>query len=392
MAVSATVVLANVTVVDHYATSLINMLTGNDVRVNLLSNMNFEKQTQAPYERVSLPQNDIIEHHDLVNSYVLKELNASGLINFHRATRGKALFYVCKDGENRFDIDQPLPFLTFFCLTLNYDSIPPKTKQVIPYFKFVVATGRHCYDRLRSAFPDKNISLIYPPFLQIGFPAISTLDYRKMLNIRLDKYIFMLDINEYLELKSVDVIVKAYAELIQKDPAFKRDTLLIINAHPTVQLQNILKLEDFSPDNVNVYVPYYSSGYKSNPVMLEALLGSCNVIMHAVSGGDFDPHANLAQRLGKLVVYSDIDPNREYFPYGIKVKTVQPYFEGITQAFIRLPKIADVSKAMMSAYDARSRLVPGEKVKSTLDRFQKKHDRFESQWKDILSNIVIPRV
>lgn len=391
MAVSSTVILANMTVIDHYATSLINLLTQKNVHVNLLSNMNFEKQTQAPYERVTMPQNDIVKRHELVSCYVLKDQNASAIINFHRATRGKALFYVCKDGENRFDIDQPLPFLTFFCLTLNYDSIPPKTKKIIPYFKFLVASGHHCFDRLQSAFPDRSISLIYPPFLPIGFPKMSTLDYRKMLNIRLDKYIYMLDVDEYLELKSVDVIVKAYAELIQKYAEFKRDTLLIVNAHPTVQLQNILKLEDFTPDNVNVFVPYYSSGYKSNPVMLEALLGSCNVVVHAVSGGDFDVHANLAQRLGKLVIYSDIDPNRENFPYGLKVKTVQPYFEGITQAFVRLPKIADVSQAMMSAYEARSRLVPGEKVKTTLDKFQKKHDRFETQWMDILSSIVIPR-
>ncbi len=241
--------------------------------------------------------------------------------------------------------------------------------------------------------PEKShrITLIFPRFL---VPAkvqskFSTLEYRTSVKIRQDKFIFFLDINRYIEIKSADAVIKAYADLLKSDPVFKRDTLLMINALPTQQLQHILTLEEFTPDNVNVFLEYYSNGLHKKDDILEGIIGSCNVYMHAVSGGDFDEHANLAQSLGKLVIYTDSDVNRELYPYGIKIKTTQSYFEGINQAFLRIPKISEVSKAMSSAYESRCRLVPGTKVNASLSLLKSRHDRFDQQWQDLLKGSVL---
>lgn len=383
---SVTLICNNVSIVDTYATNLINLITSKNVPVNVLSNSNFDKSTSAPHEQLQIPENNLIHHPKLATFWIIKDRSQESLTAFHKVKNGQLLVFVCKDAENKFSIDHPLPFLSIFCLTLNYDSIPPQTKKVIGCFQILVATGFNSKSKLNAAFPDKVIATIFPDFI-MPERIRETLEYRKILNIRPDKYIFFIDVNEYIEIKSVDSIVRAYAKLIDESPEFKRDTLLLINALPTIQLQNILSLESFNPDNVNVFVPYYSAGLNHNHVLLESLIGSCNVYLHLVSGGDFDPHAFLAQQLGKLMIHGNVGHEREYFPYALQTRDHQSYFEGIGQGFIKIPRISEIQSALSSAFDKRTMLVPGEKIRHTLHKFVERNNRFESQWSDLLSSV-----
>ena len=390
---SVTLVCPKISIDERYCLALIDLLTRHNMHVDVLTSNNFETALPSDhglsYHQINLPNCNLLKDLDKVSFWVFKEQNQLAIEQFCSWKKSKILIYVARDADSNFQIDRPLKVLSVICVLCNYYSIPQKTQSKLTNFSFVVSTGL-LSDSLLKRHSKTSTSLIFPKFISATNDnnVKSTLDFRRKMNMRQDKFIYLLDINLYIEIKSADAVIKAYSELLA-DEDFKRDTWLIINGLPFTQLQHILSLENFTPDNVSVLLTYYQNGLCKKDDMIENLIGSCNVFVHAVSGGDFDEHANLAQQLGKLVIYSDSDIHRQYYPYGIKVKSSQSYYEGLNQAFLRIPKIAEVKSAIYSAYEARARLSPGTKVQNCMRSLSQKYDRFEEQWHNILKGTVL---
>ncbi len=388
MSREVTLLCTNISLADKYTVDLINLLTSRGVVVNIVSNTNFSQKPTNLYTQVNLPPNNLLKDAGNIKCWALKDLKQETLTSLNRARRSRVTIYVCKDAENSFEFTENLAGLSIFVLLLSYDNIPLKTKKVIGYFKFLVATGLNSRDKLLTVFPDKAPQVILPSYIPIN-STFDKFDVRKQLGIDTRKFVFFLDVNEYLEIKSLDVIVRSFMTLVHTNSDFKKDCLLLINALPTEQLQNILKLEKIAHGELQVFVPYYSNGFQQDVDVIRKLIASSDVVMHMNSGGDFDTNTFLAQETGKLVLRNDVHHFGDYYPFSLKVKKTQPYFDGLMQAFLLLPHIPEVISVMKAAYDRRGTksFVVGDAVRNKITTFKEKYGHFEDSWTKLLKGI-----
>ena len=343
---------------------------------------------QGPGNSGLLPENNMIRANDRnLRLHTPKDTEQSTLVRIIKEQRCNAVIFVCKDGENRFALKSKLPTLSIFVLLLNYVNIPKKTRNVIEYFDVLIGTGEHSADSLHALNLGKPTRVIFPKMLSRTFEPTSTSSAKTALGMNPNRFVFLLDVNDSPEIKSVDTVIQAYAQCQKRFPGFKERATLLINAAPTVQLVNILKLETFTPEEVSVHIQYYSNGMDRNENLLNHLLASSDCVVNMSAGIDFDTHLFLAQEYKKLVIYRDCEKTRQYCSYGIPVKQQQIYFDGLAQGILYLPSVEKLEEAMHLVLERFYKFAMSDVTMRNIVTFREKNDRFEKDWQTYLTVI-----
>ena len=380
---------ASVTMSDRYTVDLTNFLTDRQVTVTIASLTAVDPSLNSDYTITRIPEGmTLLSNLDRVRMVALKKPCQQAMELFMSQDETDVIIFVMKDAENRFEVSEKWTRPSIFVLSLNYDNIPKATRKIMTYFDAIVSTGLNAQTATNKALSSIPASLIFPRFMT---PAKHTPDIRALraaMGLNPDKFVFLLDINEYLEIKSFDTVIKAYAHCVQHVPDFQRDALLLVNAYTTVQLVNVLKLETFTPNEINIFVPYYADGNRRDDTLLERLVECADVVVNVGSGGDFDVHANLAQQCDKLVLYTDTSRNRCYYPYGLRVAETQVFYDGLAQGFLNLPAVGEVAALLQQAFSARKRLKTNDSARKKIRDFKARNDRFAERWSSVLSDVL----
>ena len=334
-----------------------------------------------------LSNNNIFLDDRSLKLHTLKDTEQSTLSRVIKEQRCQLIIFVCKDGENRFTLSSKLPTLSIFVLSLNYMNIPKKTRNVIKFFDILIGTGDHSLQALRALDMGKPTRSIFPKMLSRTFESTSTSGAKQTLGLNPNRFVFLLDVNDNPEIKSVDTVIQAYAQCQKTIPGFREKAMLLINAAPTIQLVNILKLETFTPEEVSVHIQYYSNGMDRNETLLNHLVASADVVLNMSGGIDFDTHLFLAQEYKKLVIYRDCETTRKYCSYGIPIKQQQIYFDGLAQGILFLPSVEKLKEAMHLVLDRFHKFSASEVISKSLTSFRAKNNRFEKDWQTYLNVI-----
>ena len=380
---------------DKYSLDLMNMMAGWGCSVHVISNNNFNSSTNLPYDSVHANANDLIESPERVHLYTLKERTQPFVERLYRDKHCKAFIYITKDGEDTFNFSSKLPFLSICVLQLNFENIPPKTRASMVQFSFIVSAGDHCAAAVARYLPDKPATTILPrAMVPLAADAMMTRNNaRTSLNLRQDKYIFLLDVGEHPEIRSLDVIVQAYRNNMLRNHSFRDRCQLIVNALPTVQVTNVINLEPFTSDDIALHVQYYGNALVRDESVLHRLIIASNVVLHPVSGGDFDPFALLAQEYGRPLLTHDILTQATYYNSTISITQNQRFMDGISEGFLRIPKVDSVGLALRQLFKRYATYLPRTKLaQATATAFRKERCTFDHQWEVMLDGIVRKKV
>ena len=377
---------ASVSMSDRYTVDLTNFLTDRQVAVTITPLTAVDPNLSSEYTTSRIPDGmTLLSNLDRVRLVALKKPCQQSLQLLISQEGIDVVIFVMKDAENRFDVDKPWSCPSILVLSLNYDNIPKTTRRIMPWFDVIVPTGFNAQSATTKALASRPASLIFPRFLTPAQHRPDPRALRAAMGLQPDKFVFLLDINEYLEVKSFDTVIKAFAHCVESVPDFQRDALLLVNAYTTVQLVNVLKLESFTPNEINIFVPYYADGNRRDDTLLERLVECADVVVNVSSGGDFDVHANLAQQCDKLVLYTDTPRNRCYYPFGLRVGETQVFYDGLAQGFLNLPAVGEVAGLLRQAFQSRHRLKTNASARKSVEDFKTRHDRFAERWSSILS-------
>ena len=377
----------------QYAIDLINVLTEKGAHVHVCANNNMNS-TCAPhlsYDMVTLNPNELLHRPALVHCYCLKEKTQNSLELLYIEKACQLLIYVCKDRDNSFEITRPFKFLSVFVLLLNYANVPKVSKPVINNFRVLVATGKHCEAVLSKDFSDKPLTTIFPRFFDSRGPSCrNKLELRQILGLGAytNKFIFFLDVNEFLELKSVDIVVKAFVNVVQSHPKYRKKLLLLINAIQSPPLENILSNSNVTADILQVFTNYYSDCTKPNTQLLTNLIYCCDCHINPCSGADFDPHCFLSQELGVPLIYHDALCMKEYAWFGDSVQENQLYFDGLSQAFLYLPSIQQIELLIKKALHKLGKAPTEDTATAAIATFRKRNNTFDTSWNNLLNGFL----
>ena len=376
---SILIVCSELSHMQMYVIDLVNISLRVGETVHIIEQNRIGQDPSGKVDR--LPSNNIIrDDSKTMRLHVLKNTEQSSLARVIEEQRCRLLIFVCKDGENRLVIGSKLPTLSIFVMLSNYANIPKKTRSVIQHFDILIGTGDHSMNNLKALKLGKPARSILPKMLRRTFELTSTSSAKTALGIDPKRFVFLLDVNDNPEIKSVDTVIQAYAQCQKTIPGFKEKAMLLINAAPTVQLVNILKLETFTPAEVSVHIQYYSNGMDRNEALLNHLVASADVVINMSGGIDFDTHLFLAQEYKKLIIYRDCETTRRYCLYGIPVKQQQIYFDGLAQGILHLPSVEKLKEAMQLVLERFNKFNMSNVVSNNLETFRVKNDRFERDW------------
>ena len=297
----------------------------------------------------------------------------------------RTVFFVCKDGENKLCIESQIPVLSVFVLQLNYENISRRTRDMIKFFNILVGTGHNSFSKLQALKLNKPVRMILPKLLKRHYKETNTNSAKAALGINPNRFVFFMDMNETPEIKCADTVIQAYAQCQKMVPGFKEKAMLLINAAPTIQLVNILKLELFTPDEVSVHIQYYSNGMDKNEVLLNHLIASADVVINVAGGIDFDTHLFLSQEYQKLVIFKDSTVVRRYCIHGIPIKQEQIYFDGLTQGILHLPCVANLKQAMQLVLERFHKFAISETTVTRIEVLRSMYDQFERDWRRYIS-------
>ncbi|CAK0766404.1 hypothetical protein CVIRNUC_003355 [Coccomyxa viridis] len=390
MAGRVLVACASVSMSDRYTVDLANFLTDRQITVTIAPLTAVDSNLSTEYTTTPIPSGmTLLSNLDRVRLVALKKPCQQALELLMSDHGTDVVIFVMKDAENRFDVDQQWTRPSIFVLSLNYDNIPKTTRKIMTHFDVIVPTGLNAQAATSKALGTRPTSVVFPRFLTAAQHRPDKKALRAAMGLNPDKFVFLLDINECLEIKSFDTVIKAFVQCIQSVPDFQRDALLVVNAYTTVQLVNVLKLETLTPNEINIFVPYYADGHRRDDTLLERLIECADVVVNVGSGGDFDVHANLAQQCDKLVLYTDTPRNREYYPFGLRVGETQVFYDGLAQGFLNLPAVGEVAGLLRQAFLSRHRLKTNAGARKRVQDFKMRHDRFAERWSSILSGYLL---
>lgn len=361
-----------------YVIDLINVLLALGKIVHIVDQCRIGSPVSC--ELSGLPQNNVLSPNKDLHFHILKGSTQAELNQLIVKQKCRTVFCVCKDGANELDIQSRIPSLSIFILLLNYENIPRKTKGIIRFFDVLIGTGYHSVSKLQDLKLQKPVRMILPKLLNKQFELTSSNHAKAALGISSNRFVFFLDVNETPEIKCVDTVIQAFAQCQKMVPGFRDRAMLLINAAPTVQLVNILKLESFQPEEVSVHIQYYSNGLERNDTLLNHLIASADVVINMAGGVDFDTHMFLAQEYNKLVIFRDCVVSRKYCFHGIPIKQQQLYLDGLAQGLLHLPSVAMLKEAMQLVLDQFHKFAISESKKTQISAFRVRHNKFEGDW------------
>ena len=339
-----------------------------------------ESSVHRPNNNILAPNKDLVLH-------PLSGPEQTCLNQLIRRQSCRTVFFACKDGENRLCIESKIPVLSIFILQSNYENIPRKTRDIIKFFNILVGTGHHSFSKLQALGFKKPVRMILPKLLKKQYNSTSADCAKAALGINPSRFVFLMDVNETPEIKSVDTVIQAYAQCQKNVPGFREKAMLLINAAPTIQLVNILKLESFTPEEVSVHTQYYSNGMDKNEALLNHLIAAADVVINVAGGIDFDTHLFLSQEYKKLVIFRDSTVIRKYCIHGLPIKQEQIYFDGLTQGILQLPSIANLKQAMQLVLEQYRKFAISETTVTRIQALRSMYDQFEKDWQRYISLI-----
>lgn len=368
-----------------YVIDLINLLLRMGKQVHVVEQCRIgtdlqESSVHRPNNNILAPNKDLVLH-------PLSGPEQTCLNQLIRRQSCRTVFFACKDGENRLCIESQIPALSIFILQSNYENIPRKTRDIIKFFNILVGTGHHSFSKLQALGFKKPVRMILPKLLKKQYNSTSADCAKAALGINPSRFVFLMDVNETPEIKSVDTVIQAYAQCQKKVPGFREKAMLLINAAPTIQLVNILKLESFTPEEVSVHTQYYSNGMDKNEALLNHLIAAADVVINVAGGIDFDTHLFLSQEYKKLVIFRDSTVIRKYCIHGLPIKQEQIYFDGLTQGILQLPSIANLKQAMQLVLEQYRKFAISETTVTRIQALRSMYDQFEKDWQRYISLI-----
>lgn len=371
-----------------YALYLVDLVTKLGHTIHIVTNDNFHQQTEHKYQELPLDFKSIFNPNAVIKSYALKNHDQDTLQTIIRDKNCKMFIYVCKDNEQVFKVDQRFSCVSLLVMLLAYDTIPPITRDIMPFFNFYVASGHHSYSKLLAIDAKRTLQCIFPRFKKALPDTINQEHIRSQLGIDQRKFVFFVDMNSEPQLKGIDIIVSAYGKLLQEEPDIADKVLLLLNAHPdNVHLQNILARQQLREDSVRLYGDYYAKGGLED-IHLHALIAVSNVFVSTCCGTDFDAHVFLAQSYQKPIIYNNIMQADKHVIFGLKVTENQRWWNPPAQAPLYLPSIHQLSQLMLYTYQNFDKLKASSAVSQKIKEFQMKHDKFDELWPRILHDIV----
>lgn len=370
-----------------YALYLVDLMTKLGHRVHIVENDNFHQQTVHKYQELPLDYKTIFGSNAVIKSYALKNHDQDTIQTLIRDINCRLFIYVCKDNEQIFKVDKRFSCVSLLVMLLSYDTVPPVTRDIMPFFDFYVASGHHSYSKLLAIDAKKTLKCIFPRFKKALPEAINQEHIRSQLGIDQRKFVYLVDMNSEPQLKGIDIIVSAYGKLLQEEPDIADKVLLLLNAHPdNVHLQNILARQNLPDHCVRKYGDYYAKGGLED-IHLHALISVANVFVSTCCGTDFDAHVFLAQSYKKPVIYNNVMHADKHIMFGLKVTENQRWWNPPAQAPLYLPSINQVSQLMLYSYRNLHNLKASSAVVQKIQDFQAKHDKFDEMWPRILHDI-----
>lgn len=285
---------------------------------------------------------------------------------------------------------QKLPFLSILVVSLNYDLVPRKLRNMAKQFHFVINSGLHAHEKITNTLPDVEGLTIFSRFRSMLCEGMTKEIARAKFGIEPDSFILYVDINAAIELCGFDVIVQAYGKLIRERPELIGKILLLINANPNnLMLNNVLAVEGFTRETVNIIPHFYMDATKNNETVLHEAIIAADVVLKPSTGCDFDPNFFLAQQYGRPVVYADIMKAKTYSFYGLKLSKTQRFFDGMAQGILYHPSVNELCELIYNMYKTiRKRPGPSLRVLKAMKSFQETHDTFDQQWNMLLQDII----
>lgn len=399
--------ITNLSIDDMYALHVINKISDGS-RIHLIARNNFAQATSQNYETVETPLG-LLSTPENVTCYKLKTFDHSVILGMYRQLQCSLFIHVCKDVDNILDPPiaiptkpedaqiipqepaiEKLPFLSVLVVSLSYDNVPRKLRYMAKQFHFVINTGLHAQEKITDTMPDIEGITIFSRFRSPICEGMSKELARAKFGIEPDKFILYVDINAAIELCGFDVVVQAYNRLLREKPELVGKILLLINANPNnVMLNNVLAVEGFTRETVNIVPHCYMDATKNNETVLHEAIIAADVVLKPSTGCDFDPNFFLAQQYGRPVVYADIMKAKEYSFYGLKLSKTQRFFDGMAQGILYHPNVNELCDLMYSMYKSiRKRPGPSVRVLKAMKTFQEKHDTFDQQWNMLLEGII----
>ena len=121
-------------------------------------------------------------------------------------------------------------------------------------------------------------------------------------------------------------------------------------------LNNVLAVEGFTRETVNIIPHFYMDATKNNETVLHEAIIAADVVLKPSTGSDFDPNYFLAQQYGRPVVYADIMKAKAYSFYGLKLSKTQRFFDGMAQGILYHPSVDELSALLYSTHQRHYRL------------------------------------
>ena len=399
------VMCASLTIDDPTALHVINKLT-EQARVHLLTRNNFGA-SPAPHPNAPVDPNatqdttltvvptptPLLATPENVTCYAATSHGRGTVCRAYAELGCVAYVHVNRDFDNLIALDTKLPMLSVLVQTISHDTLSRRVRATAAGFSVVVATGLHTQDVLRCSLPDALTTTIFPRFRSLLFEGVPTAQARLNYQIAPDRFVMYVDINTYIELKGFDVIVQAYSLLLRTRPDFAAKALLLINANPgNVMLNNVLAVEKFTREHVNITPQYYNDGTRNEEQFLHNGIVAADVVLDPTTGGDFDANVFLAQQYGKPVVYTDIMRNGEYVFHGVPLKRTQRFYDGMGHGVLFLPNVEELAETMLACYGAWAAGAyasgPSRDARAAMAAFRAERDTFDDRWEALLRGIV----
>jgi hypothetical protein len=382
-----------------YALDLINWLAEKRVEVSLVVGDNLgvtvPEDSTLPWTPINIDASALqtVKAADLLHCFAVREKTQDTIEALARVRGCAVIVFLFRNGELPFEAARRFSTLSLFVSNMAYDVIPTKAKAFMQHTHLRVATGAHTQRLLAAAFPEQAIvPVIYPrSFGVAGTRDADRFALRRSIGIPDDRVVFMVDINDYIELKGLDVVLQAYARLLRHPGAAGRVTLLINGNPNNLMLNNVLGVFQFSSDDVRVYAACYAEGNKPVHAHIERLVSACDVFVHAACGSDFDATAHLAYEIGKMVVINDIMNEATYYPRALRLEKSQRFFDGMANSILYFPSQSELFGIMKSAvaYTIKHRGQPL-KMRPEAEEFRAEQtSQFGARWEMLLSGVLL---